>query len=144
MKTIEDMTAQIRKMDATGKSNTMLISKLKKKLGTFYHDINIRPSIIITLICTQLINKYFYISDKLEWKGPTSKIWSDVQCHHLQILDSSHNVARCMQACRLRQGCTAFNYNKNGGCTLRECSGSVPVPAWKLPGWEGYHLKRGT
>ena len=44
MKTIEDMTAQIRKMDATGKSNTMLISKLKKKLGTFYHDINIRAS----------------------------------------------------------------------------------------------------
>ena len=33
MKTIEDMTAQIRKMDATQKSNTMLISKLKKKLG---------------------------------------------------------------------------------------------------------------
>ena len=45
MKTIEDMTAQIRKMDATGKSNTMLISKLKKKLGIFYHDITIRPSI---------------------------------------------------------------------------------------------------
>ena len=44
MKTIEDMTAQIRKMDATGKSNTMLISKLKKKLGIFYHDITIRPS----------------------------------------------------------------------------------------------------
>ena len=33
MKTIEDMTTQIRKMDATAKSNTMLISKLKKKLG---------------------------------------------------------------------------------------------------------------
>ena len=54
MKTIEHMTAQIRKMDAIGKSNTMLISKLRKKLGTFYHDINIRPSriLIITLICT--------------------------------------------------------------------------------------------
>ena len=35
MKTIEDMTTQIRKMDATAKSNTMLISKLKKKLGSF-------------------------------------------------------------------------------------------------------------
>ena len=33
MKTIEDMTTQIRKMDATAKSNTKLISKLKKKLG---------------------------------------------------------------------------------------------------------------
>merc|ERR1719510_499500 len=109
MKTIEHMTAQIRNMDAIGKSNTMLISSLRKKL---------------------------------EWKGPTSKIWSDAQCHNLQNLDSSHNVARCMQACRLRQGCTAFNYNKNGGCELRECSGSVPVPAWKLTGWEGYHFKR--
>ena len=38
------MTAQIKKMDATGKSNTMLISKLKKKLGSFYHSITIRPS----------------------------------------------------------------------------------------------------
>ena len=44
IKTIEDMTAQIKKMDATGKSNTMLISKLKKKLGSFYHSITIRPS----------------------------------------------------------------------------------------------------
>jgi len=33
MKTIEDMTTQIRKMDATAKSNTRLIFKLKKKLG---------------------------------------------------------------------------------------------------------------
>ena len=49
MKTIEHMTAQIRKMDAIGKSNTMLISKLRKKLGTFYHDINIRPSRILLL-----------------------------------------------------------------------------------------------
>ena len=50
MKTIEHMTAQIRKMDAIGKSNTMLISKLRKKLGTFYHDINIRPSRILLLL----------------------------------------------------------------------------------------------
>ena len=39
MKTIEDMTTQIRKMDATAKSNTVLISKLKKKLGSFYNGI---------------------------------------------------------------------------------------------------------
>ena len=35
MKTIEDMTTQIRKMDATAKSNTKKISKLQKKLGNF-------------------------------------------------------------------------------------------------------------
>ena len=35
MSTIEEMTAQIKKMDATAKSNTKKISKLQKKLGNF-------------------------------------------------------------------------------------------------------------
>lgn len=35
MSTIEEMTAQIKKMDAAAKSNTKKISKLQKKLGNF-------------------------------------------------------------------------------------------------------------
>ena len=45
MSTIGDMTSQIRKMDATAKSNKKKISKLQKKLGSVYYGITIMLSI---------------------------------------------------------------------------------------------------
>ena len=55
MSTIEEMTAQIKKMDSTAKSNKKKISKLQKKLGNLsmhgvgpqYHlNINLGPDLL--------------------------------------------------------------------------------------------------
>ena len=82
-------------------------------------------------------------STKSEWTGPTSKIWRDNQCPNLQNLANHHTVGSCKQACRKKEGCTAFNYNKKVGCALRACPSSVlHVPSWKLEGWEGYFFDK--
>ena len=78
------------------------------------------------------------------WEGPTRKIWSDIQCSNLQNLPSDYDKQRCKQACRQKRGCTAFNYNKMGGCVLRACSSRIPAPAWDHFDHEGYYLTTGN
>ena len=77
------------------------------------------------------------------WEGPTRNTWTDIQCSDLQNLPSDYDKQRCKQACRQKRGCTAFNYNKMGGCVLRACSPRIPAPAWDHFGYEGYYLTTG-
>ena len=78
----------------------------------------------------------------LNWNGPTSKIWSDSQCQNLENLE--YDVTKCKQSCEAKNLCTAFNYNPNGGCSLRACSLPVPDPTWALGNYRGYYLNKGT
>ena len=53
-------------------------------------------------------------------------------------------MTKCKQSCEAKNLCTAFNYNPNGGCSLRACSLPVPDPTWALGNYKGYYLNKGT
>ena len=84
----------------------------------------------------------FLSTVSFNWNGPTSKIWSDSQCQNLENLE--YDVTKCKRSCEAKNLCTAFNYNPNGGCSLRACSLPVPDPTWALGNYRGYYLNKGT
>jgi len=87
------------------------------------------------------------ISEKY-WKGPTTFIWTNSQCNHLNSYDNSYSLEDCKFACEENENCTAITFHNAGGCTspcctLRKCPLPAPPPSWDLNGWNGYYQSLG-
>jgi len=54
-------------------------------------------------------------------------------------MDGSNNLEACQSACQEDENCSAINFYKTGGCTLRACPYPVPAPSWRLSDHVGYY-----
>jgi len=58
-------------------------------------------------------------------------------------MDGSNNLEACQSACQEDENCSAINFYKTGGCTLRACPYPVPAPRWRLSDHVGYYKSSG-
>jgi len=59
-------------------------------------------------------------------------------------MDGSNNLEACQSACQEDENCSAINFYKTGGCTLRACPYPVPAPSWRLSDHVGYYKSSGS
>ncbi|CAL4119818.1 unnamed protein product, partial [Meganyctiphanes norvegica] len=81
----------------------------------------------------------------VRFRGPYQESWTEELCGNLGTL--STGLGSCMDACKVKIGCSAFDY-KNGTssrsptCILRACP--IPAHLWQYrlsdPDYEGYEL----
>ena len=99
------------------------------------------------MISYVLLNQIYF--SRLEWVGPTSKIWSDNQCRNVGRwflaagIQKAYSIHECQEACQKTEDCTAINFKKSNDCVLRACTLPVPTPIESNHGYEGYYQVSG-